>query len=151
MPLLFNFGHLEVTSVPIWVRFPSLPIDLWTDKQLAALGSQLGVPIMTDRLTVSKRVWYYARILVDVDLSGKLFDTIEIHVSNGEVLHQKVVYERMPQFCCTCMQIGHTESKHELDEVHCATYHVPTTKHVSVAPQQPDKSRINVQPKRNNA
>lgn len=95
---------------------------------------------MSDQMTAERRISHYAKILVEIDLSGKLFDSIEINLSNCESLSQKVIYEKMPSFCRVRMQIGHSANKHS-SENHTVTKHSTTLIHVSVAPKQSAKNR----------
>lgn len=48
----------------------------------------------------------FARILVDVDLSEKMFETVVIE-SEGQDLSIQVQYEKHPSFCAHCRMLGH--------------------------------------------
>ena len=49
----------------------------------------------------------YARVLVDVDLSKKMFESVVIE-SEGHALSIQIQYEKQPMFCANCKMIGHT-------------------------------------------
>lgn len=48
----------------------------------------------------------FARILVDVDLSDKMFESVVIE-SEGHALSIQVQYEKYPSFCAHCRMRGH--------------------------------------------
>ncbi|KAL6212246.1 hypothetical protein ACLB2K_017467 [Fragaria x ananassa] len=53
------------------------------------------------------RYGLFARILVDVDLSGDLPTEIVIKHNNGESFVQAVDYEKIPDLCSHCGNVGH--------------------------------------------
>jgi len=66
----------------------------------------LGTPLVIDNVT-SKRLYdHYARILVDMDLSKKLFYEILVE-REGFSFSIEVVYEWMPEFCTHCQNLGY--------------------------------------------
>lgn len=48
MPRFFTFGATEMVQVPVWVKFPNLPVTLWVDQVLSGICSQLGTPLFAD-------------------------------------------------------------------------------------------------------
>lgn len=46
-------GNMDVLSgilfVPIWVKFPQLPVRYWSERSLSANSSLIGKPSMTDK------------------------------------------------------------------------------------------------------
>lgn len=56
-------------------------------------GSALGKPLFTDECTTSKLRVSYARILVEIDITRKLRDSITINDIDGKKLKQSVVYD----------------------------------------------------------
>lgn len=105
-----------MSSVPIWIKFPNLPVSLWKETFLSKICHQIGKPLMADLLTTKREVWGYAIALVEVDLSKPLIENIEINLSTGMVIKQKVIYERLPLFCTTCKQLGHADSLHQVSK-----------------------------------
>jgi len=59
-----------------------------------------------DEATQNKRFGLFARILIDVDLSEKLFENVVVE-REGHALSIKVEYENLPSFCHHCRTIGH--------------------------------------------
>jgi len=67
----------------------------------------VGTTLIIDDATKSRLFGIYARILVDVDMSGKLFESILVE-RDGYAFPVEVQYERQPSFCTHCMFIGHS-------------------------------------------
>lgn len=108
MPEYFDFAPDEMTKVPIWVKFPNLPLECWSTKCLSKIASMLGKPIQSDKLTASMSRLFFARVLIELDLLVVLPSSINILLLNGATLVQPVVYETMPKFCKFCKILGHT-------------------------------------------
>lgn len=51
-----------------------LPQEYWRKKTLFEIVSGIGTPLTIDEATLSRVFGLYARVLVDVDMSGRLFD-----------------------------------------------------------------------------
>ncbi|KAJ6874258.1 hypothetical protein NC651_032927 [Populus alba x Populus x berolinensis] len=107
MPEYFDFGTDEMSCVPIWVKFPNLPLKCWSPRCLSKIASKLGMPIQSDQLTFSMSRISYARVLVELDLLADLKSFIVINLPNGAILNQPVIYEMLPRFCKLCKVLGH--------------------------------------------
>nr|TKR99844.1 hypothetical protein D5086_0000189480 [Populus alba] len=70
MPEFFDFTPPAFTHVPIWVRFPNLPIRCWTPLCLSKLASVLGKPLRCDASTIRKTKLSFARVLIEVDITS---------------------------------------------------------------------------------
>lgn len=91
----FNFHEEIMRVVPLWVRFPNLPLNYWGLETLKSIGSMIGVPMCTTRqMRVS-----FARLLIEVDVTKHVPRKIHIEDYNGDVIEQKVQYDWMPSFC----------------------------------------------------
>ncbi|KAJ6986396.1 hypothetical protein NC653_024088 [Populus alba x Populus x berolinensis] len=86
MPEYFSFGKDEMACVPVWVKFPNLPLKCWSPRCLAKIAS---------------------KVLVELDLSVDLKSSIAINLPNGTTLNQPVIYETLPRFCTLCKVLGH--------------------------------------------
>ncbi|KAK4438303.1 hypothetical protein Salat_0164600 [Sesamum alatum] len=60
-----------------------------------------------DALTRKMELVSYARILVEMDASKPLVDTVEFILPNGITRKQPVMYEFTPKFCSDCNRFGH--------------------------------------------
>jgi len=74
---------------------------------LFEIASVFGTPLTIDVATQERRFGLYARNLVDVDLSEKVFESVLVE-TDGLILHITVEYERNPPFCAQCKMLGHT-------------------------------------------
>ncbi|XP_011016272.1 PREDICTED: uncharacterized protein LOC105119785, partial [Populus euphratica] len=106
----FEFSSTEMHTVPVWVKFPNLPLKCWSLKCLSKIASVLGRPVQSDMFTASMARLSYARVLVEVNLLSDLPSSIEVTLPNGHILHQQVVYETLPRFCKHCRKLGHLTS-----------------------------------------
>ncbi|CAK8542502.1 unnamed protein product [Lathyrus sativus] len=103
----FKIKDELLRTLPIWVKLPQLPIVLWGDTSLNKIGSALGKPIMTDECTTNRLRVSYARILVEMDITKELPQSITITDPAGEKMQQSIEYEWRPLFCNKCQKVGH--------------------------------------------
>ncbi|GKA03825.1 putative RNA-directed DNA polymerase, partial [Tanacetum coccineum] len=73
----------EPTRVLIWVRIMNVPLEAWNSNGISRLASSIGNPIIMDRITASMCEKAYgrasfARVLIEVDATKELPDSIEI-------------------------------------------------------------------------
>lgn len=94
------------TSVPVWVRLFSFPLDYWQNESLVAIGNNLGRFIKASEASRRGKYTSYARICVEMDLSGALLDEVILEVFDEEWL-QMVDYEHISFKCCKCHEHGH--------------------------------------------
>ncbi|XP_048496270.1 uncharacterized protein LOC125495558 [Beta vulgaris subsp. vulgaris] len=103
----FNF-HSEILKViPIWVKFPSLPLHYWSDDSLSRIESLLGIPIYADECTSKALRVCFARVLIEMDITKEIPKEIQIVEPNGVTFAQKVTYDWLPSFCTKCSMIEH--------------------------------------------
>ena len=108
MPEFFDFSRFEMSSVPVWIKLPCLPLKCWTSKCLSKIASRIGKPIQCDKLTANMERISYARVLVEVNLMEDLPSSIPIVLPNGSPLEQPIIFESLPLFCRKCFLIGHS-------------------------------------------
>ncbi|XP_070002870.1 uncharacterized protein [Nicotiana sylvestris] len=107
----FQLSKELTRNVPIWVIFPSLPIQFWSKENLGRIASYLEKLICSDKLTANCDRISYARILIEMDISQKLPDSLMIEVADGKYKEQMLECEWKPAYCEECLQLGqHTES-----------------------------------------
>lgn len=68
----FDSNTMVVSNMPVWVRLHSLPLHFWHHKVLIAIGNTLGKFLKTDENRLTKGVFTFARICVEVNLSQGL-------------------------------------------------------------------------------
>lgn len=94
------------TQASIWIRLIELPQDYWRERTLKEIANAIGTPIDLDGPTCSRAFGHYTRILVDIDLSKRVFDEILVE-REGYAFKVEVQYERRPLFGHHCYVIGH--------------------------------------------
>jgi len=107
MPKCFRFGAEEIAIVPVWVQLPDLPLDCWNARALSKIASRVGKPITTDKLTHSKERLSFARVLVEVDASKELVNSVEMRLPTGDLYEQSVIFEYIPKYCKKCKSFRH--------------------------------------------
>lgn len=60
---------MVVSKMPMWVKLYNLPLHFWYIKVLASIGNALGKFLKVDSERLSKDIYTFARICVEVDLS----------------------------------------------------------------------------------
>lgn len=106
MPEYFDFTASDMTRVPIWVRFPNLPLKCWSPTCLSKIASVIGKPSHCASMSRPS----YAKVLIKVDLLIDLFNSINLIFPNGMPLLQMVTYESLPRFCKLCQVLSRTAS-----------------------------------------
>lgn len=107
-PWMMNFvpERETFTSVPIWVRLYSISIGYWETKSLIAIGNKLGRFFKASEATRRGKYTTFARICVEMDLSGALLDEVILEFFDEEWV-QTVDYEHIPFRCRRCHEQGH--------------------------------------------
>ncbi|XP_075085157.1 uncharacterized protein LOC142168375 [Nicotiana tabacum] len=107
----FNL-HDEVWKIiPLWVRFPNLPLNCWSMKALSKLGSALRNPVYADECTTGSIRISYARMVIEMDVNKLLPRTVKLQDLNGKTIQQEITYDWEPSFCAKCLKIGHDCNK----------------------------------------
>lgn len=106
----FSPSKQKNTNAQVWVRFWDLGLEFWEARTLFEIASGIGVPVKIDPNTLDRKYGLFARVLVDVDLSDNLPLEIVIKRKNGETFVQGVDYERLPDLCSHCGNVGHQVS-----------------------------------------
>ncbi|WOL10610.1 hypothetical protein Cni_G19369 [Canna indica] len=103
-----NFQALTeiVSSAPIWVQFPDLPMKYWLNKTLFKIAFMIGKPIKVDDNSFNWERGKFVRICNEIDFNKSIKQGVWIG-RPGVGIFQAVRYERLPQFCFRCCLIGH--------------------------------------------
>ena len=102
----FDPSTESFNKVPLWVRLPNLPLHLWVDSVLEAVGEAIGDFLMVDNASSNVYRTTYARILVEVDTSKGLPASICLASPFGD-WNQCLDYEGIPFRCRKCHKTGH--------------------------------------------
>lgn len=81
----FNFHKEVLKVVPIWVKFPNLHLNRWSETSLSRIRSLLGVPLFADECTSKTLRVSYARILIEMDVTKELLKEVKITDPNGNI------------------------------------------------------------------
>ncbi|OIT24741.1 hypothetical protein A4A49_36675 [Nicotiana attenuata] len=99
-------NYVNTQTIPLWVKFPGLPVGYWSSEALGKLASGIGKPLYTDKTTADMERISYARVLIEVDVAQPLPECIEIDMPFG-TFQQQVTYDWRPKFCVDCIKFGH--------------------------------------------
>ncbi|KAK3195733.1 hypothetical protein Dsin_027043 [Dipteronia sinensis] len=84
-------------NAQIWVRFYDLPWEFWHLQILSDMARGIEVPLKFERATLESDCGHFARMLIDVDLSKPLPDSIMIEVGE-DCLFPTLYFENVPSF-----------------------------------------------------
>jgi len=90
----------------VWVRLYSLPLDYWKTESLSTIGNKLGRFVKASKATRREKHTSFARICVEMDLSGAPLNEVILEVFDEEWV-QIVDYEHIPFRCRMCYEHGH--------------------------------------------
>lgn len=79
-------------EIPLWVRLPKLPRTCWSGDSFNRIGSVLGKPICAAECTSQQKRIFYARLLVEIDITRSIIYKIQIERDNGLMVEQQVSY-----------------------------------------------------------
>uniref|UniRef100_A0A803PJR8 DUF4283 domain-containing protein n=1 Tax=Cannabis sativa TaxID=3483 RepID=A0A803PJR8_CANSA len=97
-----------INLVPMWIRLNGLGLQYWGKKNLSALVSTIGKPIMIDKLTQERSMVKFARILVDMVISDEPPKMISFINERKQLVEHLVEYKWLPSKLLACGNLGHT-------------------------------------------
>ena len=95
--------------MPVWVRLYNLPLHFWNEDVLGSIGDIIGSYIKTDTQRMEERVFTFACICVEVDLSKGLPECILL-THKQQKWTQHLDYENTAFRCRTCRNTGHLQN-----------------------------------------
>jgi hypothetical protein len=90
----------------LWVLLPGLPLHLWNEGAIRAIGDSLGKFIAFDTQSLTGSLRKMGRVLVEMDITVGLPETLEIEW-RGRKLLQNLDYLGLPFRCNRCRETGH--------------------------------------------
>ncbi|XP_043697195.1 uncharacterized protein LOC122647973 [Telopea speciosissima] len=99
--------RVDLCSVPVLISLPNLPFHFWSSEALSSIGSVIGKPIMTDKMTRSMERLSYAHLCVKVAADKDLPSSIPVYRDDGVAFNQRVAYDWKPPRCKHCRVFGH--------------------------------------------
>ena len=103
----FNFDRDMLMSVPMWIKFPTLQLHLWSQELLGRLVSVVGTPLYMDRTTTGVERISFARCFVEVSAVKPPPSSILIQRKSGKIEKVDVAYECDIPHCNLCHSFGH--------------------------------------------
>lgn len=97
----------SVESIHLWVTLPDLGYQFWREDMLSRIVSKINKPLVTDKLTASRKRMSYLRIIVEVSADRPLKDKVVLRGPLGEEHIQFIQYEWKPWHCIECKRFGH--------------------------------------------
>jgi hypothetical protein len=88
------------------VLLPGLPLHFWNDEALTAIANTLGKFIALDPLSASGHSRKLGRVLVEIDITSGLPESLEIEW-RGRIHLQKLDFLGIPFRCNLCRETGH--------------------------------------------
>ncbi|XP_042009085.1 uncharacterized protein LOC121757635 [Salvia splendens] len=98
--------YCESPIVAIWCNLIGLPIHLFDQSALFAIGKLLGTPIQVDRATANKSRLSFARICIEIDITKPPPEEIILDICGQETVRQ-VRWDKIPSYCQECKHVGH--------------------------------------------
>ena len=112
-----SYEKESLSTIPIWVRFPKLNVKYWGKKSLTKLVGMPGPVLKVDGATSNKERMFYARVLVDLNITKGFHDSIYYENEHGELVSEPVTYDWKPSWCSKCNQIGHQTDLCKADSI----------------------------------
>ncbi|KAH0685680.1 hypothetical protein KY290_017198 [Solanum tuberosum] len=86
--LEFDFNKEVLQTVPIWVKYPNLPLCCWSMDSLSRISSGLGEPLYADECTAKVDRILFARVLIEMDVAKELPRKLKVEDPSGRVGHK---------------------------------------------------------------
>ena len=103
--------NVQITSLPIWVKFFNIPLEYWTATSLGCIASAVGIPLHLDTLTENHSRLSFARICIEVDVNCTFPKSALLDLGNGNYSTIRIEYPWVPQKCSHCKIFGHSHMK----------------------------------------
>ncbi|KAL9237136.1 hypothetical protein vseg_011722 [Gypsophila vaccaria] len=117
IPLIFRvwskdmeLKKTDVTVVPAWIQFRSLPLKFW-GKSLSKITGLFGKYIKKDVATEERTKLGYARVMVELRVDQQFPSQVAFMDENGDPMTVDVEYEWKPITCNQCKGMGHKQEQ----------------------------------------
>lgn len=98
----FKPGDTTVQSTLVWLRLPTLPLELFVESSLLGIGNAVGTAVKVDTITADMIKARYARVCVELNLQGPLPPNVLVWGRK-----QPIEYEGLHHICFLCGRYGH--------------------------------------------
>lgn len=93
-----------IKSLPVWVRFPVLPVEYYKEDWLKRAGDRIGKMIRVDDTTRALTRGKFARVCIEIKLLKPLKAGYKLRGQRW-----RLQYERLHDLCFICGQYGYKE------------------------------------------
>lgn len=93
----FRTEKVEIHSMPVWVMFPILPVEYYTERWLKNAGNYIGRTIKVDIATLLALQGKFARVCMKVDLNKSLVAGYRMRRE-----YYRLQYEGLQDLCFGC-------------------------------------------------
>ncbi|KAK1257610.1 hypothetical protein QJS04_geneDACA002455 [Acorus gramineus] len=62
----------RLETIPLWIRFPALPLHMWGNRLISKLASAIGKPLYMDTATTNRSRVEFARVCIEVSTQTEL-------------------------------------------------------------------------------
>ncbi|KAK1308197.1 hypothetical protein QJS10_CPA09g00977 [Acorus calamus] len=97
----------RLSSIPVWIKFPNLPLHFWSPKCIGRIASLIGIPLYMDSPTALKTRTSFARVCVEVEAGCEFPNEVFVEIRKGDRVGVKVAYDWQPLACQHCNTFGH--------------------------------------------
>ena len=119
--------NIQLSSIPIWVRFYNISLEYWTSTCLGHIASTVGIPLHLDPLTENQTKLSFARICIEVGVDCEFPKSVLLDRGNGSYSTIRIEYPWAPQCCSECKLFGHKL-------VNCQAKKMPNSGMISLNP-----------------
>lgn len=106
--------------LPVWVHFPQLPVEFYTEAWLHKAGDEIGKTIKVNDTTLATIQGRFVRVCVEIDMGKPLKSTYKMRGKD-----RCLQYEGLHALCFKCSKYGH-------QEVACPIKRVEGEEHVQI-------------------
>lgn len=89
----FDFKKKVLRMIPLWIKLPNLPLQCWSLESLSRIGSLLGKHVYADDCTSRVDRITYARMLIEMDITDELPNTVKLRDPQGKIFTQEIIYD----------------------------------------------------------
>lgn len=100
----FKLAENEIHTTLVWIRFLTLPLEMFDDKSLLGIANVVGKGVKVDTHSVDKVKGKYARVYMELDLNATLVPNVLVWGKK-----QPVEYEGLPHICFNYGKHGHKQ------------------------------------------
>ena len=99
--------NIQLTSLPIWVKFYNISLEYWTNTCLGCIASAVGKPLHLDSPTENWSRLSFARICIEVDLNCDFPKSALLNLGNDKYTTVIIEYPWVHHSYSHCKVYGH--------------------------------------------